>query len=687
MATKTVDRQKVNGTEYMIMDSQARADILDIMAAKALAGNYASGTRIPSTDDLDDYTADGNYYINTDTDAAAIGHMPTGAKAGRLFVMHPYNSTRIMQFYIDTSTDTTRKSERIWVRRYTDSWKDWQQIITTAQFNAVIPALLTGDYAAATRIPSTGDLNDYTTDGNYYINTNNDAASIGNTPAGAKAGRLYVLHLYDSNRLLQFYADSSNDTQYGSDRIWFRRYISTASPQWREWVQIITTAQLKNASETQNAIQAGLPSASRMAYSWWVNNRVVDSYGNLYFGYISEKEYCGVGCRFPDGTIQKRDLWKSEDCDDHNAPSVILVTIEGKEYVFVVGSTGHNTDSKINAYIATQPNSITCDFTDRTHTITAPEGYTMQCSYSQAFFDSTNSKIVDFFRLKQIDNSDTSFVMIWMCAMSSDYGATWSVYRVFATGRESELFYMWGSDVSGSTVQKRMTLQTNTTNYTVRPLRAGFVNTQTLALMDESGTSINKPMTLCEDGDLAYDESVTIANYDDFTEVVPVDTQYPYKRLRILDVWNEAGSDSHLNFLYAKSVQNNQSPVTSLTDWILYRYADGTITEIAHLGMPFFRGSCYVTGACFVGDPDHVIYSKNDSDTQDGPHTLHHAVISSNAVATDRVIKKTNMTIARPARYDNGSLMYLCGKYLEDTGRKFLTWHFGIQFMDAVAID
>lgn len=412
-----------------------------------------------------------------------------------------------------------------------------------------------------------------------------------------------------------------------------------------------------------------------MAYSWWVNNRAVDSYGNLYFGYISEESFCGVGCRFPDGTIQRHDLFASEENDDHNAPSVIIVQNNGKEYVCVIGSTGHNTDSKINVFLATEPNTIRCEFADRTHTITSPEGYKLQCSYSQAYFDSSNSKIYNFFRVKQIETATSEFYLIWMCAVSADFGLTWSIYRVFDTGRASELFYMWSVDTEGSSV-KRLVLQTNTTNTLVRPIRTGFVNLSTLDITDGSGASLSKPMTVVADGDLPYDTAVLIANYDDFSSVISTDG---YKRFRILDVW----PGNSLNFLYAESVQA-VSDHHDITDWILYRYSEGSKVEIAHLGLPFFVGSCYVTGACMVGSPDDIVYSKNDSATQDGAHSLHHAVLSNGSVTADKIFKWSNQTIARPVHYDKGGFMVLVGQYREGQGTKYLTWHFGIDFFDVL---
>lgn len=418
------------------------------------------------------------------------------------------------------------------------------------------------------------------------------------------------------------------------------------------------------------------------AYSWWTNNTATDSYGNLYFGYISDKSKVGVACRFVDGTIHAHDLFTSGDNDDHNAPSVIIVPVNGEERVCVIGSTGHNVDSKINVFIADEPNTVNCTFTDKSHTITAPSGYKYENSYSQAYYDSTNAVIINFFRLKQTNNSLGTYHMIWMCAKSSDGGDTWSIYRVFTVTEDTTLFYMYSQDGPESSPHiKRIVLQVNTTNQTVKPLRAGFINTKSLNMFDDTFTNINKPMTLVEDGGLAYDTSVTIANYDDFTSVVSTDE---YHRFRILDVLTGGASGTYTYFLYAKSVENVQDH-SSITDWKLYRYKAGTVTEIANLGLPFFVGSSYVTGACFVGDVNHLVYSKNDSETQDGKHSLHYVVLDdNNQIVSDDIIKWSDETIARPKRYDGGNIMYLKGKYREGQGTKYLTWHFGIGFIESI---
>jgi hypothetical protein len=444
-----------------------------------------------------------------------------------------------------------------------------------------------------------------------------------------------------------------------------------------------------------------------LAYSWWVNNRVVDSYGNLYFGYISDDAMIGVCCRYPDGSIVRQDLFVSEDCDDHNAPSVIIVTKDGEEYICVIGSTGHNTDNKVNCYISKEPNSITDGFDDKTFTVDAPTGYVYECSYSQAFFDSytrsgeTYNRISNFFRVRQrVSGQSQQFHMTWVCAVSDDYGDTWTLYRVFTVDEDTTLFYMNIKDTK-SPWMKRIILQPNTTYANYKPISAGAVNLYSLNILDSTMNSAIDSLSAFDSTKLIYDandQSIQITNYDDFTVLVPFVTDYLY---RILDVWDI--DNNRVTFLFAKTAEPEDPtayrPKADINDWILYRYDNGTITEIAHLGGAFFKGSCYVTGASFFNDADHVIYSQNNSPIEtvtdgagvtrnrqetDGAHSLHVVEIADNVVTSDKVIRISNQLLARPARYDRGSIMMLYGKYREGEGTKYLTWHLGVQFLDVV---
>jgi hypothetical protein len=561
---------------------------------------------------------------------------------------------------------------------------------------------LTGDYAQAESIISNSDLNDYTQAGSYKITTDTVGATIANLPSNTTRGRLFVMQPYNANRVIQMFFSGSNG------RIYVRRYTNA----WSNWTRLLdeTLSALNDQSVlpvNSNAVIKGMQdftadatNTMHLGYSWWVNNRAVDTYGNLYFGYISEDSKCGVCCRFPDGSVLRHDLYQSEENDDHNAPSVIIVTQDGQEYVCVLGSTGHNTDNRMHCYLATEPNSVNCEFTDKTTTVDPPEGYQYQCTYSQAYFDVytsggvTYNRITNFFRIRQrVLGQSHPYHMVWVCAISDDYGDTWKFYSVFAVDDEDTLFYMRGADTT-SPYLKRIVLQPNTALRNYKPIKTGYINLSTGNILT-GGTQIG---TLLEFGStrLAYDENTL--QYDEFITVVQNETDYLY---RILDVWETA--PGNLVFIYARTTDPIDTTITNayrfVNDWTVYRYNNGTTTEVAHLGAAFFKASHYVTGACFYNDIDHVIYSQNNSEfetvtidgvqksrqLQDGAHSLHIVEISNNVITSDKVIKTSRQTIARPLRYDDGGVMILVGQYREGKGNAFLTWHFGIQFLDVVS--
>jgi hypothetical protein len=85
-------------------------------------------------------------------------------------------------------------------------------------------------------LPSGADLNDYTSVGNHYSNSNALSDTILNKPPGSSGGafRLKIINLHGvANYLKQIYADSINVT-----KIFVRKYSST-SKQWSNWTELI----------------------------------------------------------------------------------------------------------------------------------------------------------------------------------------------------------------------------------------------------------------------------------------------------------------------------------------------------------------------------------------------------------------------------------------------------------------
>ena len=57
------------------------------------------------------------------------------------------------------------------------------------------------------------------------------------------------------------------------------------------------------------------------------------------------------------------------------------------------------------------------------------------------------------------------------------------------------------------------------------------------------------------------------------------------------------------------------------------------------------------------------------------------AHITNGAVDSDIVLKRSAQLIARPARYDDGGVMYLTGKYNETTEAAYTLWTLSAAFL------
>ena len=207
---------------------------------KYLALDYSDCSSITLNDDLNSYTTDGNYYAASNAIAQSLGHKAS-SNAGRLVVMHPHNGTNIMQFYID-STDGS-----IFTRFYAGSWSAWNKIQNEITYDSVptngstnpvtsdgiydtLLEYFTLNFRKTTAIANGDDLNNYTTDGNYYSANSTISTSLSHQPTN-NPGRLLVMHQYNSQRMLQFWFDG------GDGSIWTRRFTSA----WAVWERVLTT--------------------------------------------------------------------------------------------------------------------------------------------------------------------------------------------------------------------------------------------------------------------------------------------------------------------------------------------------------------------------------------------------------------------------------------------------------------
>ena len=140
---------------------------------------------------------------------------------------------------------------------------EWVQ--TGGRFDQLINNVATRlalKYSDATSIPENSDLNNYTSDGNYRINTSAIASTITHAPwsdpeysddpdnyqpGTGIAGRLIVSSLHRSGSVLHVYI-----AQVASfDRIYYRQFYdsSQSSNKWSRWVRLAVIEELPLANE------------------------------------------------------------------------------------------------------------------------------------------------------------------------------------------------------------------------------------------------------------------------------------------------------------------------------------------------------------------------------------------------------------------------------------------------------
>ena len=87
-----------------------------------------------------------------------------------------------------------------------------------------------------TMIPSGANLNDYTTPGDYFVSSANDASTITNTPTSGAGYRLIVASGYVPGYLRQY--------AIGMSGVMYTRHYQTS---WSNWVKIVDTYDMLNS--------------------------------------------------------------------------------------------------------------------------------------------------------------------------------------------------------------------------------------------------------------------------------------------------------------------------------------------------------------------------------------------------------------------------------------------------------
>lgn len=214
-----------DGTTYASAGDAVREqaqDLKDELGVALSLSASVNASALPSGTNLDSFKTPGNYIVTSATMSSMTGTWPTTSSC-KLYVSQLYNSTVCYQIIIPATA-----TQHIWFRLYTSSWRDWTDL---CKYNTDVWSLL---YTDASTIPSTADLNDYTTEGNYRCTSGSVASNVTNTPDSlATAFSLKVASLTNSARLAQtIEVMDSNATVYR------RIYNGTAWKPWRRMEKI-----------------------------------------------------------------------------------------------------------------------------------------------------------------------------------------------------------------------------------------------------------------------------------------------------------------------------------------------------------------------------------------------------------------------------------------------------------------
>lgn len=87
-----------------------------------LSGNKNDAVTIPSNSDFNNYSAPGNFKVESVAAMATMSNRPSDTP-GRLFVLNTYQTTAVIQMWYEAS------ARYAFIRRYVSSWTDWIQIL------------------------------------------------------------------------------------------------------------------------------------------------------------------------------------------------------------------------------------------------------------------------------------------------------------------------------------------------------------------------------------------------------------------------------------------------------------------------------------------------------------------------------------------------------------------------------
>ena len=218
---ETYERNMINATWR---DWKQYSSTSDITSIGQNYFHYLSQptNQITANQDLNDYTTSGTYQCNNANIAVTLSNCPV-SHSFKLIVDRAY--TRSQSEIMQRITLVHDGDFREWIRLrgYNSStWLDWKQYSTGKH-----------TYELGLRIPADSDLNDYKTEGSYYIKMDSDAADIANTPENV-AGKVIVTATSDANGYIrQTFIRNNGYAEYN-------RFYNPNNSTWSSWQQLST---------------------------------------------------------------------------------------------------------------------------------------------------------------------------------------------------------------------------------------------------------------------------------------------------------------------------------------------------------------------------------------------------------------------------------------------------------------
>lgn len=185
---------------------------------------FGLNIEIPSGN-LNDYTTSGTYYVKNNTIASSITNIPKflgSAYGGRLEVKYTISTARIVQLYYPNLAGRNIFFER--TRTSDSAWDPWYMHMSMP---------------AQQLIPSSADLDDYTTPGSYYAGVTT-SAGLSNNPWTVSGIKLIVMQTIASDRFIQIlfpspYAAQTSSSHIPCDGIFIRAYGTDG---WQQWYKL-----------------------------------------------------------------------------------------------------------------------------------------------------------------------------------------------------------------------------------------------------------------------------------------------------------------------------------------------------------------------------------------------------------------------------------------------------------------